>query len=64
MFIQEKCSTIRGSLRRRRKKRAQAGYRQLTQRSVTQEKIEWARQREQEYCCQSKKAVLAEWRKR
>jgi hypothetical protein len=32
--------------------------------SVTQEKIEWARQREQEYSCQSKKAVLIEWRER
>jgi hypothetical protein len=32
--------------------------------SVTQGKIEWARQREQEYSCQSKKAVLTEWRER
>jgi hypothetical protein len=63
VFIQEQFSTIRGRLRRRRKKRAQAGHRQPTQRSVTQERIEWARQREQEYGCQSKKAVLAEWRK-
>jgi hypothetical protein len=55
---------IRGSLRRRRKKRAQAGHRQPTQRSATQERIEWARQREQEYGCQGKKAVLTEWRKR
>jgi hypothetical protein len=32
--------------------------------SVTQGKIEWARQREQEYSCQSRKAVLIKWRER
>jgi hypothetical protein len=64
VFIQKQCSTIRGRLRRKRKKRAQAGRRQPAQKSVTQERIEWARQREQEYGCQSKKAVLAEWRER
>ena len=32
--------------------------------SVTQERIKWARQREQEYSVQSKKAVLTEWQKR
>jgi hypothetical protein len=64
VFIQEQCSTIRGRLRRKRKKRAQAGRRQPAQKSVTQERIEWARQREQEYGCQSKKALLAEWRER
>jgi hypothetical protein len=32
--------------------------------SVTQERIDWARQREQEYGCQSRKAVLTEWRER
>jgi hypothetical protein len=32
--------------------------------SVTQGKTEWARLREQEYGCQSRKAVLTEWRKR
>ena len=32
--------------------------------SITQERIKWARKREQEYSGQSKKAVLTEWRKR
>jgi hypothetical protein len=32
--------------------------------SATQGKIEWARQREEEYSCQSRKAVLIEWRER
>jgi hypothetical protein len=32
--------------------------------SVTQGKIDWSRQREQEYGCQGRKAVLTEWRKR
>jgi hypothetical protein len=57
VFIQEQCKMIRGRLRRRRRQRAQPAPV-----SVTQEKIEWARQREQEYSCQSKKAVLTEWR--
>ena len=55
MFIQEQCRMIRGRLRRRRRKTAQPA-----QVSVTQGKIEWARQREQEYGCQSRKAVLTE----
>jgi hypothetical protein len=37
---------------------------QPAQVSVTQGKIEWARQQEQEYSCQSRKAVLTEWRER
>jgi hypothetical protein len=53
VFIQEQYKMIRGRLRRRRRQRAQPA-----QRSVTQGKIEWARQREQEYSCQSRKAVL------
>ena len=59
VFIQEQCKMIRGRLRRRRRKRAQPG-----QGSVTQEKIDWARQREQEYGCQSRKAVLIKWTER
>jgi hypothetical protein len=55
VFIQEQYKMIRRRLRQRRKKRAQPG-----QGSVTQEKIDWARQREQEYGCQSRKAVLTE----
>jgi hypothetical protein len=55
VFIQEQYKIIRGRLRRRRRKRAQPG-----QGSVTQEKIDWARQREQEYGCQRRKAVLTE----
>jgi hypothetical protein len=59
VFIQDQCKMIRGRLRRRRRKRAQPA-----QVSVTQGRIEWARQREQEYGCQTRKAVLTEWRKR
>jgi hypothetical protein len=55
VFIQEQYKIIRGRLRRRRRQRAQPA-----QVSVTQGKIEWARQQEQEYSCQSKKAVLTE----
>ena len=58
-FIQEQCSTI--SRRIRRKSR---GRRNQERQSVAQERIEWARQREQEHSNQSKKAVLTEWRKR
>ena len=58
-FIQEQCSTI--SRRIRRKSR---GRRNQERQSVAQERIEWARQREQEHGNQSKKAVLTEWRKR
>ena len=59
VFIQKQYKIIRRRLRRRRRKRAQPG-----QGSVTQEKIDWARQREQEYGCQSRKAVLTEWTER
>jgi hypothetical protein len=59
VFIQEQCRMIRGRLRRRHKKKAQPA-----QVSVTQGKIDWARQREQEYGCQSRKAVLTEWKER
>jgi hypothetical protein len=59
VFIQEQYKMIRGRLRQRRKKKAQPG-----QVSGTQEKIDWARQREQEYGCQSRKAVLTEWTER
>jgi hypothetical protein len=55
VFIQKQCKMIKGRLRQRRRKRAQPA-----QVSVTQGKIEWARQREQEYSCQSIKAVLTE----
>jgi hypothetical protein len=60
-FIQEQCSTISRRIRRKRRGR---GNQERPSKSVAQERIEWARQREQEYGGQSKKAVLTEWRKR
>jgi hypothetical protein len=53
VFIQKQYKMIRRRLRRRRRQRTQHA-----QVSVTQGKIKWARQREQEYSCQSRKAVL------
>jgi hypothetical protein len=53
MFIQEQCSMIRGRLMRRRKKRAQPA-----QMSVTQERIDWARQREQSTAARAGKQCL------
>ena len=60
-FIQEQCSTISRRIRRKRRGR---GNQERPSKSVAQERIKWARQREQEYGGQSKKAVLTEWRKR
>src|SRR5437667_566860 len=56
VFIQEQCSMI--SRRIRRKRRGRRRNQERPSISVAQERIEWARQREQEYGVQSKKAVL------
>ena len=61
VFIQEQCSTISRRIRRKRHGR---GNQEQPSKSVTQERIKWARKREQEYSGQSKKVVLTEWQKR
>ena len=61
VFIQEQCSTISRRIRRKCHGRRNQERPSI---SVAQERIKWARQREQEYSGQSKKAVLTEWRKR
>ena len=59
-FIKEQCQTIARRLQRQRKGRRQRATGSST--SITQEKLAWAEQREQQFGKDNRKAVLAEWK--
>ena len=63
-FIRSQCNTIRGRLRRRRRRGTQQREEQAKPACVAQERLEWATQREAELGSTGRKAVLTEWKRR